>query len=213
MTENFSSKLENALTKSDSFIQNILPELEPLSEDKLAALALVLESGSVIDKQNVTKLFVEYLKNDGVSYLSEKLDVKRPKLFVESANIIGELHYEKALGHLTAALKKEYPDLVLSAIKAISLLPISEASIETLSNFYLTFEDEVLLAKSIRYLASCSEELIPIFLKKYNSLSAERQMWLLDYFSVVADVRAEKLLIDEYEKSPDEKGVYCITER
>ncbi len=210
MPENFSQILEAALTKPDTFIQNILPELEHLSEEKLSALALVLESGTVIDKQNVTKLFVNYLKEDGVAYLSEKLDVKRPKLFVESANIIGELHYEKALDPLKVALKKEYPDLVLSAVKAISLLPISEASIEILSNFYLTFEDEVLLSKSIRYLASCSKELIPIFLNKYNRLSVERQMWLLDYFSVVADVRSEKLLIDEYEKFLDEKGVYCI---
>ena len=210
MSENFSSKLETALTKPDSFIQNILPELEPLEEEKLAALAKVLESGTVIDKQNVTKLFIEYLKEEGVAYLSKTLDVKRPKLFIESANIIGELQYEKALEKLKAALKKEYSELVLSAIKAISLFPSSKASIETLSNFYLTFEDEVLLSKSIRYLATQSKELVPIFLGKYKSIPVDRQMFLLEYFSVVADKRVEKLLIDEYNNSPDEKGVYCI---
>ena len=210
MTENFSSKLEAALTKPDSFIQSILPELEPLEEKKLEALTSVLETGTVIDKQNITKLFIEYLKESGAAYLTKKLDVKRPKLFIESANIIGELKFEKALEPLKTALKKEYPDLVLSAIKAISLFPVSKASVDTLANFYLTFEDEVLLSKSIRYLAAYSKELVPIFLEKYPKLSAERQMWLLDYFSVVADSRAEKLLIDEYNKSSDEKGVYCI---
>ena len=210
MAENFPLTLEAALTKPDSFIQNILPELNPLTEDKLKALANVLESGTVIDKQNVTKLFVEDLKEDGAAYLTTVLDVKRPKLFIPIANIIGELHYSKALEPLKAALKKEYSDLVLAAIKAISLMPSSKSVVDTLSNFYLNFEDEVLLSKSIKYLAVYSNELVPIFLGKYSKLSAERQMWLLNYFSVVADKRAEKLLIDEYNNSSDEKGVYCI---
>ena len=210
MNDSFSSKLETALTKPDSFIQSILLELNPLEDYKLKALTSVLETGSVIDKQNVTKLFIEYLKENGAAYLTEKLDVKRPKLFIQAANIIGELKYEAALNSLKTALKKEYPDLVLSAIKAISLFPASISSIDTLADFYLSFEDEVLLAKSIRYLAARSNELVPIFLEKYSKLSAERQMWILDYFSVVADKRAESLLIHEYNKSSDEKGVYCI---
>ena len=210
MSENFSSILEAALAKPDLFIQTILPELEPLSENKLADLTSVLESGTVIEKQNITRLFVEYLKNDGAAYLTKRLDVKRPKLFIEAANIIGELRYEKALESLKAALKKEYSELVLSSIKAITLFPASKASIETLSNFYLTFEDEVLLSKSIRYLSTQSKELVPIFLGKYASLPVNRQMFLLEYFSVVADSRVEKLLIDEYNRFPDEKGVYCI---
>ena len=53
MSENFSQILEAALTKPDTFIQNILPELDHLSEEKQWALALVLESGTIIDKQNV----------------------------------------------------------------------------------------------------------------------------------------------------------------
>ncbi len=210
MSENFSQILETALTKPDSFIQNILPELEPLTDEKFKALANVLESGTVIDKQNVTKLFVEYLRETGAEYLTKTLDVKRPKLFTQAANIIGELHYGQALEALKQALKKEYSELVLAAIKAISLIPVSQAVIDTLSCFYLTFEDEVLLSKSIRYLAARSNELVPVFLEKYPVLKPDRQMWLLNYFSVVADKRAEKLLIDEYVKFPDEKGVYCI---
>jgi len=210
MSENFPLVLETVLTKPDSFIQNILPELEPLSEDKLKALASVLESGTVIDKQNVTKLFVENLKEKGADYLTTVLDVKRPKLFIPIANIIGELRYGKALDALKAALKKEHSELVLAAIKAISLMPFSKSVVDTLSAFYLEFEDEVLLSKSIKYLAAYSKELVPIFLEKYPKLKSERQMWLLDYFSFVADSRSEKLLIEEYEKYPDEKGVYCI---
>ncbi|MBR4570778.1 MAG: HEAT repeat domain-containing protein [Candidatus Riflebacteria bacterium] len=210
MSENFPLILETALTKPDSFIQEILPELEPLTEDKLKALTSVLESGTVIDKQNVTKLFVENLKENGAAYLTNALDVKRPKLFIPIANIIGELRYSKALDALKAALKKEYSELVLAAIKAISLMPSSKPVVDTLATFYLTFEDEVLLSKSIKYLAAYSKELVPIFLEKYAKLKSERQMWLLDYFSFVADERSEKLLIEEYTKYPDEKGVYCI---
>jgi HEAT repeat protein len=210
MAENFSLILETALTKPDSFIQSILPELDPLSEDKLKALASVLESGTVIDKQNVTKLFVENLRENGAAYLTSVIDVKRPKLFIPIANIIGELHYGKALDALKAALKKEYSELVLAAIKAISLMPSSKPVVDTLSSFYLTFEDEVLLSKSIKYLATYSKELVPIFLEKYPKSKSERQMWLLDYFSFVADDRSEKLLIEEYKKYPDEKGIYCI---
>ncbi len=210
MAENFSLILETALTKPDSFIQSILPELDPLSEDKLKALASVLESGTVIDKQNVTKLFVENLREDGAAYLTSVIDVKRPKLFIPIANIIGELHYGKALDALKVALKKEYSELVLAAIKAISLMPSSKPVVDTLSSFYLTFEDEVLLSKSIKYLATYSKELVPIFLEKYPKLNSERQMWLLDYFAFVADERSEKLLIEEYKKYPDEKGIYCI---
>ena len=210
MSENFPLILETALTKPDSFIQEILPELEPLTEDKLKALTSVLESGTVIDKQNVTKLFVENLKENGAAYLTNALDVKRPKLFIPIANIIGELRYSKALDALKAALKKEYSELVLAAIKAISLMPSSKPVVDTLATFYLTFEDEVLLSKSIKYLAAYSKELVPIFLEKYPKLKSERQMWLLDYFSFVADERSEKLLIEEYTKYPDEKGVYCI---
>jgi HEAT repeat protein len=210
MAENFSLILETALTKPDSFIQSILPELDPLSEDKLKALASVLESGTVIDKQNVTKLFVENLRENGAAYLTSVIDVKRPKLFIPIANIIGELHYGKALDALKAALKKEYSELVLAAIKAISLMPSSKPVVDTLSSFYLTFEDEVLLSKSIKYLATYSKELVPIFLEKYPKLNSERQMWLLDYFAFVADERSEKLLIEEYKKYPDEKGIYCI---
>ena len=210
MSDKFSLILETALTKPDSFIQNIIPELDPLTNDKLASLAKVLEVGTVIEKQNVSKLFIQYLKDIGASYLTKTLDVRKTKLFIESANIIGELHYELALDQLKKALSKDYPELVLSAIKAISLLPISKPTVEVLSNYYLTFSDEVLLSRSIRYLAAYSKELVPLFLEKYFGLSSERQMWLLDYFSVVADKRAEKLLIDEYEKAPSEKGVYCI---
>ncbi|MBR4330105.1 MAG: HEAT repeat domain-containing protein [Candidatus Riflebacteria bacterium] len=210
MSENFPLILETALTKPDSFIQEILPELEPLTEDKLKALTSVLESGTVIDKQNVTKLFVENLKENGAAYLTNALDVKRPKLFIPIANIIGELRYSKALDALKAALKKEYSELVLAAIKAISLMPSSKPVVDTLATFYLTFEDEVLLSKSIKYLAAYSKELVPIFLEKYPKLKSERQMWFLDYFSFVADERSEKLLIEEYTKYPDEKGVYCI---
>ena len=210
MSENFPLILETALTKPDSFIQEILPELEPLTEEKLKALTSVLESGTVIDKQNVTKLFVENLKENGAAYLTNALDVKRPKLFIPIANIIGELRYSKALDALKAALKKEYSELVLASIKAISLMPSSKPVVDTLASFYLTFEDEVLLSKSIKYLATYSKELVPIFLEKYPKLKSERQMWLLDYFSFVADERSEKLLIEEYKKYPDEKGVYCI---
>ena len=210
MSENFPLILETALTKPDSFIQEILPELEPLTEEKLKALTSVLESGTVIDKQNVTKLFVENLKENGAAYLTNALDVKRPKLFIPIANIIGELRYSKALDALKAALKKEYSELVLASIKAISLMPSSKPVVDTLASFYLTFEDEVLLSKSIKYLAAYSKELVPIFLEKYPKLKSERQMWLLDYFSFVADERSEKLLIEEYKKYPDEKGVYCI---
>ena len=49
--KNMVNPSKNDYFKPDSFIQTILPELEPLSEDKLAALTLVLESGTVIDKQ------------------------------------------------------------------------------------------------------------------------------------------------------------------
>ena len=210
MAENFSAILENALTRPDSFIKSILPELEPLSDEKLKALAFTLESGSVIDKNNVTKLFLDYLKEPGVAYLTEVLDVKRPKLFIETANIIGELKYEKALKPLTVALNEEFHDLTLSAVKAISLLPVSNSTINILSDFFISFKDEVILSRSIRYLATRSNELVPIFLEKYKKLSDDRQMWILDYFAKVADKRAESLLIEEYKNSPFEKGIYCI---
>ena len=60
MAENFPLNLETALTKPDSFIQSILPELDPLSEDKLKALASVLESGTVIDKQVISPDVFEF---------------------------------------------------------------------------------------------------------------------------------------------------------
>ncbi len=210
MTENFSSILEAALTRPDSFIQSILPELQPLTDVKLKELASVLESGTVMDKQNVTKLFIEYLKEDGADYLTKNLEVTRPKLFVQAANIIGELHYEPALKGLARALFKNTIDLVLPAIKAISLLPPTEPVIKTLADFYLEFPDEVQLSKSIRYLSTRSNELVPIFLNNYNKLDVQRKMFILQYFSVVADSRTEKLIIDEYNSAPNEKGIYCI---
>ena len=210
MPYNFSSVLEKALSRPDSFIQNILPELQPASDEKLACLANMLETGSVVDKQGITKLFIEHLKELGAIYLTKVLDVKRPKLFISIANIIGELQYAPALDALKKALSKDTPDLVLSAIKAISLMPPKKDNISVLYDFYLNFEDEVLLSKSIKYLSGCSDELVPMFLEKYPSLKADRQMWLLNYFSAVGDKRAESLLIKEFIKSPLEKGVYCI---
>lgn len=210
MADNFSSILEAALTRPDSFIESILPELQPLTDLKLGAMASVLEFGTVMDKQNITKLFIEYLKEDGAAYLTKNLDVTKPKLFVQAANIIGELHYEPALKGLSRALYKNTIDLVLPAIKAISLLPPTEPVIKALANFYLEFEDEVQLSKSIRYLATRSNELVPIFLEAYKKLSVQRKMFILQYFSVVADNRTEKLIIDEYNSAPNEKGIYCI---
>ena len=120
----FTSILETALTKPDSFIQSILPEIKTLTEDKLSVMANVLESGSVIDKQNITKLFVEYLGESGCKYLADNsLDVGRPKLYIQAANIIGELHYVPALPNLQRALHKDCIELVLPSVKAISLLP------------------------------------------------------------------------------------------
>lgn len=205
----FSLILESALTKPDSFFNTIIPELSELTEDKLSVLANVLENGSVIDKQLITNLFIEYLKETGVSYLTEKLDVGRPKLFIQSANIIGQLHYIPALGALKIALDKKYPDLVVAAIKAISLLPTREA-VDTLADFYLNFTDEVMLKKSLRYLLTRKEELVPLFLEKYASLPAERQMFILNFFAGAADERTCGLLISELRKFPTEKGVYCM---
>ena len=205
----FSLILESALTKPDSFFNTIIPELGELTEDKLSVLANVLENGSVIDKQLITNLFIEYLKETGVSYLTEKLDVGRPKLFIQSANIIGQLHYIPALGALKIALDKKYPDLVVAAIKAISLLPTREA-VDTLADFYLKFTDEVMLKKSLRYLLTRKEELVPLFLEKYASLPAERQMFILNFFAGAADERTCGLLISELRKFPTEKGVYCM---
>lgn len=206
----FSSILESALTTPDSFIQAILPEIQNLDENKLSVLTNVLENGSVVDKQKVTQLFIEHLKEEGAAYLTGRLEVGQPKLFVQAANIVGELHYAPALGSLKIALSKDCIDLVLPAIKAISLLPSSNETIETLTDFFLHFDDEVQVSKSIRYLAEKSEDLIPVFLERYSSLPNTRKMFLLSYFSTVADPRTEQLIIDEYNSAPFEKGIYCI---
>lgn len=210
MTEGFPIILEKALSRPDSFFISILPQLQDLSEDKLEALASVLDSGSVIDKQNVTRLFIEHLKEEGAAYLVEHLDVKRPKLFISAANIIGELKYEASLTALASALKKDYPDLVLPAIKAISSLPVSDKVLDILSDFFINFEDDVILTRSIKYLSICSKELVSLLMGKYPALVTERQMWLLKYFATVGDNRALPLFIEEYTKYPEEKGIYCI---
>lgn len=208
----FSEILENALSKSESeFISTISNYLEPLDEEKLAKLAFVLENGSVVDKRNIAKLFCEKLGDTGAAFLTANLSPSRPKLFTEAAEILTFLQYEKAIKPLSKAISAKTPDLVLPAIKAISSFANNQESANILKTFFLEFPDEVKLAKSIKYLSNLKDKLTPEFLSVYPKCSDDRKMWLLYYFSEVADPQLTDLFELELRNEPLERGLYCLT--
>ena len=208
--DSFATLLETAFNKSDSFFDQILPGLKPVSEAKLDALTAIFETGSVVERQLVTRLFIEHLKETGAAYLSSRLNVDRHKYFIEAAGILGALQFEPALDGLRAALAGKTPDLVLPAIKAIAMLPASRKVDEVLINFYLTFADETKISQSIRYLLPRQETLVHVMLEKYRSLDADRRMWVLKFFSETANPESLKLFGEELAAEPLERGLYCV---
>ncbi len=206
----FDSVLETALHKTESFFDLVLSVIKPVSEAKFNSLLAVLESGSVIERQLVARLFVEHLQEEGAAFLGSRLDVARPKLFVEAAPILGSLKYEPALPALQAAVTPHHPDLVLPAIKAIAQLPESRKVDDVLVNFYLEFPDEVKLSQSIRYLLPRQATIVHELLEKYRSLNDDRRMWVLKYLSETSNPESAKLFSEELASSPLERGLYCV---
>ncbi|EKD83069.1 MAG: hypothetical protein ACD_39C00904G0001, partial [uncultured bacterium] len=121
----FASVLEDALGHADSFFTVVLPLLKNPVPEQMASLCQVLQSGGVVDRQLVAKLFTEHLGKGGADYLVQNLNVAHAKLFFEAAAILGALKYEPAIDNLAKGITTSAPDLVLPAIKAIATMPPS----------------------------------------------------------------------------------------
>ena len=206
----FAAILESALNNPDSFLEKIRPALTPISDAKFDALAGVLETGGVVDRQLVARVFIEHTGKEGAAYLTAKIDIKRPKLFLEAAVILGTLKYEPALEPLRSALSGSAPELVLPAVKAIAMLPASRSVDGTLVDFYLTCTDETKLAASIRYLLARHENIVPEMLEKYRGLNADRRMWVLKFLCETANSESTKLFSEELDTEPLERGLYAV---
>lgn len=206
----FDALLEKALHKTETFFDLVIPGIKPTTEAKFNSLTSVLEGGSVVERQLVAKLFVEHLQEEGAAFLASRLDVGRPKLFVEAAAILGSLKYEPALSALQGALTPHHSDLVLPAVKAIAQLPESRKVDEVLVNFYLNYPDEVKLSQSIRYLLPRHVTMVHELLEKYRSLSEDRRMWVLKYLSETSNPESLKLFSEELASSPLERGLFCV---
>lgn len=210
---NFLVALEAALSKPENeFLNIMLPLLNPPSEENLLILSRVLEQGSVVDKRYTAKLFTDYLGEIGAKHLADNLSVNRPKLFVESAEILGILKYSKAIKPLEAGIYSNHPDLVLPALKAVSLLyeDTDGEPVSILADFYLTFKDEVKLSKAIKYLIPLQKHLVPIFTKSYALADEDRKMWLLKYLAETSNKDLVAFFGSELEAHPLERGLYCL---
>lgn len=206
----FDTRLEEALNKEASFQDMILPFLQPPDHGKLASLVRVFETGGVVARQLVAKLFIEKLGKAGADYLVTVLQSDRPKVFAEAAIILGTLKHEAAIENLARGISEKTPDLVLPAVKAISLMPGSKSVYEQLMQFFLKFTDEVKLSAGIRYLLAHQEQLVHMMLEKYRGLDADRRMWVLKFLAETGNAEALKLFAEELEAEPLERGLYSI---
>lgn len=208
--QDFTSLLEDALNHSESFFEELVPQLQKPDAAQLAALCQVLQSGGVVARQLIARLFSEYLGPVGADYLVDNLDPANPRLFIEAASILGNLKYEPAIDALARALDPAYSELILPAIKALSLMPAQRRVDDVLVGFYLKFPDEVKLSQSIRYLIARQQVLVHEMLEKYRALSAERRMWVLRFLAETGNAEALKLFSEELQAEPLERGLYCI---
>lgn len=206
----FASFLEDALGHVDSFFAVILPQLKKPSPEQLASLGQVLQSGGVVERQLVAKLFTDHLGEIGADYLKQSLNIAQPKLFVEAAAILGVLKYEAAIDNLARGISSSSPELVLPAVKAISMMPPSRRVDEILVDFYLEFPDEARLSPSIRYLLNHQRSLVHEMLERYRALGADRRMWVLKFLAETGNSEALKLFSEELLAEPLERGLYCI---
>lgn len=208
---NFAAILEDNLAKPENFMEAIEPHLEPLDETKLETLVRTLESAGVISKQLVAQLFMEKLGEPGARYLTSQLEIERPALFAEAANILGSMQYEGAIDKLKTAIIEEGGDLVLPAVRALSMMKPAKKVDDILVNFYFTHEDEVKLFSSIRYLLPRHETLVHEMLERYRGLNQDRRMWALKFLAETGHDEALRLFSEELEIAPLERGLYCIS--
>ena len=206
----FASFLEEALGHDESFFDVVLPRLKKPTAAEMSDLCQVLQSDGVVARQLVGRLFSEHLGTVGADYLTARLDVSQPRLFIEAAAILGQLQYEAAIEALSKGLLNSTPELVLPAIKALAMMPPSRRVDDILVGFYLDFPDEIKLSQSIRYLISRQQTLVHEMLEKYRSLSADRRMWVLKYLAETGNPESLKLFSEELQAEPLERGLYCI---
>ncbi|MBU1106085.1 MAG: HEAT repeat domain-containing protein [Candidatus Riflebacteria bacterium] len=206
----FASFLEDALGHADTFFTTILPRLTKPSPEQMTCLCQVLQSGGVVARQLVAKLFTDHLGEGGANFLKQNLTVDQPKLFVEVAAILGALKYELAIDSLAKGLSPSVSELVLPTVKAISMLPPSRKVDEILVRFYLEFPDESKLSPSIRFLLNQQKSLVHEMLEKYRTLGPDRRMWVLKFLAETNNSEALKLFAEELQAEPLERGLYCI---
>ncbi|PKL45565.1 MAG: hypothetical protein CVV41_00785 [Candidatus Riflebacteria bacterium HGW-Riflebacteria-1] len=206
----FASFLEDALGHADSFFTVVLPHLKQPTPEQMASLCQVLQSGGVVARQLVARLFAEHLGQVGSDFLTKSLRVEQPKLFIEAAAILGALKYEPAINNLAAGISSAATELVLPAIKAISMMPSSRRVDAILVDFFLEFPDEAKLSPSIRYLLIHQRSLVHEMLEKYRTLGADRRMWVLKFLAETGNPEALKLFSEELLAEPFERGLYCI---
>jgi len=206
----FAGILEEALGHDATFFDVILPRLKKPTSHEMAALCQVLETGGVVSRQLVARLFSEHLGTVGADYLTGRLDIAQPRLFVEAAAILGQLKYEPAIDALSMGLLLSTPELVLPAVKALAMMPPSRRVDDILVGFYLDFPDEIKLSQSIRYLLSRQQTIVHELLEKYRSLSADRRMWVLKFLAETGSHESLKLFSEELQAEPLERGLYCI---
>jgi len=209
--QNFAEVLEDALARPESFQATMNGLVANLDQENLEMLARQLEQAGVISRQLISSFFIEKLGEKGGDFLSARLDVSRPALFIEAANILGALKYEKAVDRLKIALEKNVAELILPSVKALAMMKPSKKVDDILVNFYFTHEDEVKLFSSIRYLLPRQHTLVHEMLERYRSLNESRRMWVLKFLAETGNDEALRLFSDELDIAPLERGLYCIT--
>ncbi len=206
----FASFLEEAIGHDESFFTLVLPRLKNPTAAQMSDLCQVLQSDGVVARQLVARLFSEHLGAVGADYLTGRLDISRPRLFIEAAAILGQLKYEAAIDGLAMGLFNATPELVLPAVKALAMMPPSRRVDDILVGFYLDFPDEIKLSQSIRYLIGRQQTLVHEMLEKYRSLSPDRRMWVLKFLAETGNSESLKLFSEELQADPLERGLYCI---
>ncbi len=206
----FTGFLEDALNNAETFFDKVLPRLAQPDSEQMSSLCQVLQSGGVVARQLISRLFTEHLGDTGADCLADNLKVNQPRLFIEAAAILGSLQYEPAIDNLAEGLTNSVPELVLPTVRALSMMPASRRVDEILLRFYLEFPDETKLSQSIRYLLSRQQTLVHEMLEKYRTLSAERKMWVLKYLAETGNPESLKLFSEELQAEPLERGLYCV---
>ncbi|NLM16743.1 MAG: HEAT repeat domain-containing protein [Candidatus Riflebacteria bacterium] len=203
----FKKLWESAYNESGGSAQTA--DTVPLTEEQANFLFETLRTGSIHDKQQAVETFAAYGKEAEV-HIAKKLNLNDISMFTHLADILGRIGSNLSAEILSKALATKKNEIILPAIKAVSLMADMKKAANVLADFFISCQDEPMLARSIRYLLNLKEDISPIFIEKYESLDEEKKMYILRFLAEAAQPCALPLFEKQAKQTPEEYGLYCI---